>query len=161
MKALGAWLFFAWFHSGKLDFDFSALAGFWWGQHLFNEKELQGGDGSVPRSGLPDAQFFDGLSNFPPGLMCLFYSQKCSGPFVSEGLLSSNSEFGISTYSSCLCLSSIPICSAGFTHTIKAYVWHIISILSTQRTVIKLIVLFDWKDSHTLNIMYALFFLFY
>lgn len=42
--------------TGKFDFYFAAIAVFL-GENLFNEKELQGRDGLVPRSVLPDAQF--------------------------------------------------------------------------------------------------------
>lgn len=68
------------------------------GENLFNEKELQGRDGLVPRSGLPDAQFlmdcriFIWVSN-----SCL----KCLNLFVSEAFklsANTNSGFGISAY---------------------------------------------------------------
>lgn len=70
VKTVSARLFLLDFFRVKLDFYFAALAVFWWGQNLFNEKELQARDGSVPRSLAARCPVFDGLSNFPLGLMC-------------------------------------------------------------------------------------------
>lgn len=58
----------------------------------------EGGDGLVPRRRMPDAQFFDGPSNFSHSLMCCSIVKSVVVSSLLEQPLNTNSTFGISTF---------------------------------------------------------------
>lgn len=139
--------------SGKLDFDFAALAMFWSRQNLFNEKELRGRRWLGAQKWVARCPVFDGLSDFRQGLI-YYCVVKTVWVFLSEGLGISNTTI--------VCIRPqyhspfYPECEiATWVLHIHTHAWHIIW-KSTQRIEIKLSVL-HLKDSSPWSIMYALF----
>lgn len=88
------------------------------GQNLFNEKELHGRDGSVPRSGLPEAWVFRWTVQFCSGFDVLFYIHlKCFGLFVSEAF-----KFKFSAWQFNIQLLSVSVLNANLSHILSGHI---------------------------------------